>query len=329
MSRRIGGALAMVLAGGLALSLQTAALAGPVGMLKQFKVPTDNSQPRAITSGSDGNRWFTEGTEFTGAPAKIGRITPTGAVTEFPVECNGCIITDIARGPGDTLYFTSNDASLGSISTAEGTAGQQLASVPLPNSNALGGNLAVHGNDVWITDFNNDSLWRYNITSGQFTQFLVPEPADVAVDSLGRVWFTAPLDGDIDRLDPATGAVTSTDAGGLIPRELAVAADGQVWFTARFTPQGVGRLNPNTNPHVVTTFPLTNVGPEGIAASPDGSMWFTQTTKGNIASINNAGVITEAKTVKGSEPFGITVAPNGDPWYTMMSANKIATVQLR
>jgi len=329
MSRRIGRALATVLAGGLALSLQTAALAAPVGMLKQFKVPTANSQPRAITNGSDGNRWFTEGTEFTGAPAKIGRITLAGAVTEFPVECNGCTITDIAVGPGDTLYFTSNDASLGSISTAEGTAGQQLASVPLPNSNALGGNLAVHGNDVWITDFNNDSLWRYNITSGQFTQFLVPEPADVAVDSLGRVWFTAPLDGDIDRLDPATGAVSSTDAGGLIPRALAVATDGQVWFTARFTPQGVGRLNPNTTPHMVTTFPLTNVGPEGIAASPDGSMWFTQTTKGNIASIDNAGVITEAKTVKGSEPFGITVDPNGNPWYTMMSANKIATLQLR
>ncbi|MFL5911485.1 MAG: hypothetical protein ACJ768_13030 [Gaiellaceae bacterium] len=325
MSRRIGGALAIVLAGGLALSLQTEALAAPAGMLKQFKVPTANSQPRAITSGSDGNRWFTEGTELTGAPAKIGRITPTGAVTEFPVECNGCIITDIAQGPRDTLYFTSNDASLGSISTA----GQQLPSAPLPNSSALGGNLAVHGDDVWITDFNNDSLWRYNITSGQFTQFPVPEPADVAVDSLGRVWFTAPLDGAIDRLDPATGAVTSTDAGGLIPRELAVGTDGQVWFTARFTPQGVGRLDPDTDPPVVTTFPLTDVGPEGIAASPDGSMWFTQTTKGNIANINNAGAITETKTVRGSEPFGITVAPNGDPWYTMMSANKIATVQLR
>jgi len=323
MSRRIGRALVPVLAGGLALSVGTAALAAPIGTLKQFRVPTANSQPRAITNGSDGNRWFTEGTEFISAPAEIGRITPAGAVTEFPVECNFCIITDIAQGPGDTLYFTSNDPSLGSINTA----GQQLPSEPLPNSNALGGNLAVHGNDVWITDFNNDSLWRYNITSGQFTQFPVPEPTDVAVDSLGRVWFTAPLIGAIGQLDPATGTVTSTDVGGLIPRELAVATDGQVWFTARFTPQGVGRLDLNTN--MVTTFPLTAVGPEGIAASPDGSMWFTQTTKGNIANINNAGVITEGRTVKDSQPFGITVAPNGDPWYTMMSANKIATVQLR
>ncbi|HTE70703.1 MAG TPA: hypothetical protein VK942_18405 [Actinomycetes bacterium] len=80
----------------------------------------------------------------------------------------------------------------------------------------------------------------------------------------------------------------------------------------------------------MTTFPApSNPGPEGIAASPDGTVWFTQTTKGNIAKINNAGVITEAKAVKGSEPFGITVAPNGDPWYTMMAANKIATLQLR
>ena len=285
----------------------------------------DGQQPAAGHRQRLRNRWFTEGTEFAGAPAKIGRITPAGAVTEFPVECNSCIITDIAQGPGDTLYFTSNDPSLGSITTA----GQQLTSVPMPNTNALGGNLAIHGDDIWITDFNNDSLWRYNITSGQFTQFPVPEPADVAVDSLGKVWFTAPLDGAIDELDPATGAVTSTNAGGLIPRELAVATDGQVWFTARFTPQGVGRLNPDTNPRVVTTFPLTNVGPQGIAASPDGSVWFTQTTKGNITRINNAGVIAEGKTVKDSQPFGITVASNGDPWYTMLSSNKIATLRLR
>jgi hypothetical protein len=71
----------MVLAGGLALSLGSVAVGAPVGALKQFKVPTANSEPRAITNGSDGNRWFSEGTEFTGAPAKIARITATGATS--------------------------------------------------------------------------------------------------------------------------------------------------------------------------------------------------------------------------------------------------------
>ena len=80
----------------------------------------------------------------------------------------------------------------------------------------------------------------------------------------------------------------------------------------------------------MTEFPLTNVGPEGIAASSDGSVWFTQTTKGNIARITDDGVITEGKVVKNSEPFGITVEPNGGaPWYTLSAANKIATLQLR
>ena len=86
MSRRAGRVLAATLAVGLVLSLGSAALAAPVGTLKQFKVPTANSQPRAITNGSDGNRWFTEGTEFTSAPAKIGRITPAGSITEFAPE---------------------------------------------------------------------------------------------------------------------------------------------------------------------------------------------------------------------------------------------------
>jgi virginiamycin B lyase len=95
----------------------------------------------------------------------------------------------------------------------------------------------------------------------------------------------------------------------------------------RAPPQAVGRLNPSNNS--VTLFPVADTGPSGIAASPDGTVWFTQETKGNAASITNAGVITEGKAVKGSGPFGITVAPNGDPWYTMMAANKIATLQLQ
>jgi streptogramin lyase len=331
--------LAATLAVGLVLSLGTAALAAPVGALKQFKVPTANSQPRAITNGSDGNRWFTEGTEFTSAPAKIGRITPAGTITEFAPDmadgCNICIITDIAQGQGGILYLTSNDPALMRFDVA--TQSFQ-APVPMPNSSALGGNLAVSATDVWITDFNNDVVWRYQLSSGQFTSFPVSDPADVAVDGAGNAWFTQPGDvnapgtSTLGRIDAATGAVTTiptTDGSTTVaPRSITVAADGQVWFTARFVPQGVGRLDPTTG--VVTIFPTpSNPGPEGIAASPDGTVWFTQTTKGNIAKIDNAGVITEGRVVKGSGPFGITVAANGDPWYTMMAANKIATLQLQ
>jgi streptogramin lyase len=338
MSRSAGRVLAATLAVGLVLSLGSAALAAPVGTLKQFKVPTANSQPRAITNAPDGNRWFTEGTEFTSAPPKIGRITPAGSITEFAPGvadgCNFCIITDIAQGPGGILYITSNDPTLMRFDVA--TQSFQTP-VQMPNTSALGGNLAVSATDVWITDFNNDVVWRYRLSDGEFTSFPVSDPADVAVDVAGNAWFTQPGDvnapgtSTIGRIDAATGAVTTTPTTDgsttVAPRSITVASDGQVWFTARFTPQAVGRLDPSNNS--VTLFPVANTGPSGIAASPDGTVWFTQETKGNAANITNAGVITEGKAVKGSGPFGITVAPNGDPWYTMMAANKIANLQLR
>jgi len=111
-------------------------------------------------------------------------------------------------------------------------------------------------------------------------------------------------------------------------RQITIATDGQVWFTSRFAPgQGVGRVDPTTG--VVTTFPLTDTGPEDIAAGPGGAIWFTQTQKGNVARVDNSGVITDGKAVKGSGPLGIIVAPDGDPWYAMTDANKIATLQFR
>ena len=83
---------------------------------------------------------------------------------------------------------------------------------------------------------------RYNITSGQFTEFPLTfdkSPADVVIDGAGDAWFTAPLDNTINRLDPATGTVVESFPvpDGLSPRSLAIATDGQLWFTSRFTPK--------------------------------------------------------------------------------------------
>ena len=224
--------------------------------------------------------------------------------------------------------MTSNNPILLRFNVATGTF---LAPIDIPDSNAVAGDMAVHGDDIWFTDFNNQSLWRYNITAGAIHAVPPPNPTFRRRHRRRRqrmvhrpVRRTPSTDSTL-RQAPSSRSPSRT---GSARGQITIATDGQIWFTSRFVPQGVGRLDPTTG--VVTTFPTpSNPGPEGIAASPDGSVWFTQTTKGNIARIDNSGVITEAKAVKGSEPFGITVAPNGDPWYTMMAANKIATLQLR
>src|SRR5919112_5201762 len=320
------GAVVFAVVVGLAIALVatlSAAQAAPIGMLKQFKVPTAGSSPEHITQASDGNFWFTESfvNDQNAQGHNVGRITPAGTVTEFAV-CDFCFPTDIVQGSDGILYFTKNDASLGRITTD----GPVLANIPAafsPNGNGLD----AHGDDIWFADFNNHSVWRYDIPTDTFTGFPAPNtvPLDVAVGANDIVWFTD-ANGQIGRLDPATGVVTEIDVEGF-PREINIASDGAVWFTERFTPQAVGRINPATN--AVTLFPVDG-GPEDIAPAADGSMWFTRSTAGNIAKITPAGVITtQSKAVKGSEPFGITVAANGDPWFTMLSADKIATFQLR
>ena len=126
---------------------------------------------------------------------QLARITPSGAVTELPVDaasgCNFCILTDIAQTPGGVLYLTSNDPTLVRFDIA--TQSFQ-APVQLPNSSALGGDLAIRGDTVWVTDFNNDVVWRYTISTGVFTSVPATDLTDVAVDAAGNAWFTEPGD---------------------------------------------------------------------------------------------------------------------------------------
>lgn len=320
----------VVLVTALVLLAVSVAQAAPIGTLKQFRVPTPNGNPKEITQGSDGNFWFTE--SHVNPPQTdnhhVGRITPSGAITEFLV-CQFCFPNDIVQGPNGILYFTKSDPALGRITTG----GEVLSDVAMPNSLANGNGIAAHGNDIWVTTFNTNSVWRYNTVTGAFTEFLLPTqsaiPYDIAVAADGTVWFTEFGANQIGRLNPSTGAITETPVGGGPngPRGITIATDGKVWFTKRFD-QSVGFLDPATNQ--VTEFPLaTSTGPEGIAGAPDRSVWFAQSVAGNVARITAAGVITEGRSVKGSEPFGVTVAPDGNPWYAELSANKIAVLQLR
>ncbi len=57
------------------LSLSTAPAWAKAGTITEFPTCCD---PKFITAGPDGNLWFTE------VVGNIGRITPTGKITQFP-----------------------------------------------------------------------------------------------------------------------------------------------------------------------------------------------------------------------------------------------------
>lgn len=345
---------------GLALvggTLEAAQAAPAEFKYKTYRVPSKSSEPGFITVGSDGNLWFTEGAEFftpnpdpnTGGTfhSNIGRITPAGDITEFRVEGGG-FPHDIVQGPNNVLYFTNNQG-LGRI----GTDGVVQPFIHAPFS--VGGQtLDAHAGNIWITDFNARSLWRYDIASGGFTEFPIGDgslfgPSDLVVDATGDVWFgaTGDLGGVIGRLDPTVPDdpatpnrenVTTFEVAGT-PNALAIATDGKVWFTDRFN-DTVGYLDPANNNNVQQFPTLTpEAGPQQITAAADGSMWFTQANIGNAARITADGSITEAGKAVGDDPnsglenaLGIAVRP-GDGlagpsvWFTMTAANKLASLK--
>ena len=88
--------------------------------------PTPGSQPTGIAAGPDGNLWFTQ-------DGAIGRITPNGMVTEYPVNSP----TDVAAGPDGNLWFTNIHGMIGRITPA-GT----ITSYSIPTANSDPGGIA-------------------------------------------------------------------------------------------------------------------------------------------------------------------------------------------
>src|SRR5438093_387131 len=107
---RIPGSMLILLLSFLALSLSTSVpLAwATAGTITEFPVPTAGSFSLSITLGPDGKIWFTEA-----VGGKIGRITTSGAVTEF---ADGGDPLGITAGPDGNLWFTVGlDNSIGRI----------------------------------------------------------------------------------------------------------------------------------------------------------------------------------------------------------------------
>ena len=55
-------------------------------------------------------------------------------------------------------------------------------------------------------------------------------------------------------------------------------------------------------------------GPQGIAAGPDGALWFTEQTANKVGRMTTAGALTEFDAAPG--PFGITLGRDGALWFT-------------
>ena len=107
------------------------------GVFTAYPISTTvNIGSYGITAGPDGALWFADsgGTYVGSPPGKIGRITTSGTITEYPLPQAGDLPYAIAAGPDGALWFTDYLGQIGRITTS----GTVTSEVPTPTNTAGG-----------------------------------------------------------------------------------------------------------------------------------------------------------------------------------------------
>jgi streptogramin lyase len=407
------------------------------GKFTEYAIPTANSNPEGITTGPDGALWFTE----SGAEAnRIGRITTAGLFNEYQLPAYG-EPSSITVGQDGALWFTESstgkigravlapqipgNVTVGSVPpgltvTVDGTtytgsvtfnwtAGESH-SIGVPASRELGGGGTRYAFGAWsdggaqshnitvppsattytatftpqyllVTGvspsgggivsvnpsspdgfYNSGTLLRLTATANpgfrfsnwssdlsgstnpqsvtieasysvqanfigatqsiSFSNYPTPTPFSspygIAAGPDGALWFTEAAGNKIGRITVAGVITEYAVPSGSPPRDIVTGRDGALWFTE---PAKIGRI---TTDGAITEFPIPGSG-SGIAAGPDGSLWFADSSNG-IGRITLAGAITELPIPTGSIPDDIATGPDGALWFTEAAGNKIGRI---
>jgi virginiamycin B lyase len=232
----------------------------PDGTVSTFPLPDgENAEEKFVFDdgplvvGADGNVWFSgargirkaDGSAAGDEPI-IGRLAPTGELTEFDLPRDGGHPIRLANGPDGNVWFTEPSAPrVGRITPAG-----QIQHFPLPAPSSQPAGIAA-GPDgaLWFMERREkDSAIARITTAGALTEFPLEPSAlekseeigglfgagSVVAGPDGRIWF-AYQDGSVGRISPA-GRVSNVAIPTRLPEDLAAGPEGSVWYTSAAGP---------------------------------------------------------------------------------------------
>lgn len=168
--------------------------------------------------------------------------------------------------------------------------------------------------------------------TGDVTTFPLPfansQPSGIALDSIGNFWIGLSKVDQIVKATPTGGLVTIAipNANKLAgTNSLALGTGNRMWLTEE-TANRVSYFNTLTNAYKGFDIPTKDSQPMGIAAGPDGAMWFTEYIGNKIGRVTNEGKFTEFNLGMNSGPVSIVLGPDGAMWFVAGDGNYIGRI---
>ena len=273
MRVRGGGTIGALLVVAVVGALLAGLIAGPgtsgaaVTIVRHPLPVVDRSaQPADITQGWDGNLWLT----YSDRP-DIGRMTPAGVVTDFPIPTADAGAGGIAAGydDGATWFTEPTGNKIGRITTSG-----VVTESPLPETDSEPQSIvAEFDSSLWFTEANARRIGRIS-EDGAITEYPIPGSGrgadDIVVGSDVALWFTDPANGRVGRISP-TGVVSyvsipGTGPGEASPGSIASGPDGALWVA-----DGQGTIDRVTTSGTVPEFSDPAAAGAQVVVFPEGT----------------------------------------------------------
>jgi virginiamycin B lyase len=303
----------------------------PAPLITEFTIPTANAAPVDLTLGPDGALWFPEN-----YGRKIGRMTTSGAFTEFPIPGAGRPWS-IASGSDGNLYV-AEETSFDQLTPAGVFTQHAIVASQFSPARYLPALISGADHNLWAADGSRDAIARFT-PDGTETDFAIPvvnaQPAAITVGSDGALWFAQSNLDEIGRIT-TDGTITeypillSKGAQGGTSAGITSDQDGALWYTDGLT-HAVGRM---TTAGTGAEFPLSYFAhPAGaaIVQGPDGAIYVSDGTS-QLVRISANGTF-QAWVIPSiySRRSGFTkfaIGPDGNIWYADQTGNVIGRIVL-
>jgi virginiamycin B lyase len=267
-----------------------------------------------LTTGPDGAMWYSDSYRNV-----VGRMTTTGAVTEYTACCTPA---GIVTGPDGALWFGMNNG-IGRITTTGAFTFNPLSSC----CTSIQGITVGPDGALWFTEggccSSSGGIGRIT-TAGiitEFAQIANSNPLGIAAGKDGNLWFTEQTGNRIGRITTAGVIVEFPVPSCCGLGYITAGPDGALWFTEP-TQNKIGRISLHG---VITEYavPTSGSSPFGITTGPDKAIWFTEQNAARFGRItapqsaSGGSMFVEYSLPAGYFQLGVIAAgPDGNLWFS-------------